>query len=206
MAAQGSGDAGSSGQPEDGDGQATVAVSRYLTWPDVSQRRLRSSLYRRTAPIQALGPVAARGAARDFPGAMDRPECDRGSADEACPPQHQQPGQHRRRIPHVHYSAANLRFPGDDARLDLTDLFVFQALGDPDTAMLIIDLNPYTTGISTMPPFLMKSEFHPDGVYQINTDTDAHGERPGQRVLRPRFFHGSGTRDAAKSLIWSEAA
>jgi len=24
-------------------------------------------------------------------------------------------------------------------------------------------VNPYTTGISAMPPFLMKSEFHPDG-------------------------------------------
>jgi hypothetical protein len=26
-----------------------------------------------------------------------------------------------------HYSASNLKFPGDDARLDLTDLFVFGA-------------------------------------------------------------------------------
>ena len=25
-----------------------------------------------------------------------------------------------------HFSAANLKHPGDDARLDLTDLFVFQ--------------------------------------------------------------------------------
>jgi hypothetical protein len=39
--------------------------------------------------------------------------------------------------------------------------------------VLIIDLNPYTTGMSAMPPFLMKSEFHPDGVYRINIDTDA---------------------------------
>ena len=26
-----------------------------------------------------------------------------------------------------HFSADNLKFPGDDRRLDLTDLFVFQA-------------------------------------------------------------------------------
>ena len=26
-----------------------------------------------------------------------------------------------------HFSAANLKFPGDDARLDLTDLYVFRA-------------------------------------------------------------------------------
>jgi hypothetical protein len=29
-----------------------------------------------------------------------------------------------------HYSAANLKFPGDDARLDFTDLFVFQKPGE----------------------------------------------------------------------------
>jgi Domain of unknown function (DUF4331) len=71
-----------------------------------------------------------------------------------------------------HYSAANLRFPGDDARLDLTDLFVFASPDDPGTTVLIIDLNPYTTGMSAMPPFLMKPEFHPDGIYRINIDTN----------------------------------
>jgi Domain of unknown function (DUF4331) len=75
-----------------------------------------------------------------------------------------------------HYSAANLRFPGDDARLDFTDLFVFASPGDPGTTVLIIDLNPYTTGMSAMPPFLMKSEFHPDGIYRINIDTNADAQ------------------------------
>jgi hypothetical protein len=77
-----------------------------------------------------------------------------------------------------HYSAANLRFPGDDARLDFTDLYVFQPPGDPGQTVLIIDVNPFTTGISAMPPFLMKSEFHPDGVYRINIDNngDAHAD------------------------------
>src|SRR3954468_577570 len=77
-----------------------------------------------------------------------------------------------------HYSAANLKFPGDDARLDLTDLFVFASPSDSGKTVLIIDVNPYTTGISAMPPFLMKSEFHPDGVYRINVDNngDAHAD------------------------------
>jgi hypothetical protein len=75
-----------------------------------------------------------------------------------------------------HYSAANLQFPGDDARLDFTDLFVFAAPGDPGTTVLIIDLNPYTTGMSAMPPFLMKSEFHPDGIYRINIDTNGDAQ------------------------------
>ena len=30
-----------------------------------------------------------------------------------------------------HYSAANLRFPGDDARLDFTDLYAFPRLATP---------------------------------------------------------------------------
>lgn len=40
---------------------------------------------------------------------------------------------------------------------------------------MIIEINPYTTGMSAMPPFLMKSEFHPDGIYRINIDTDGDG-------------------------------
>jgi hypothetical protein len=62
-----------------------------------------------------------------------------------------------------HFSAANLKFPGDDARLDLTDLYAFQSPGDPGKTVLIIDANPFMTG----------SEFHPDGVYRINIDSDA---------------------------------
>jgi len=67
-----------------------------------------------------------------------------------------------------HFSAANLKFPGDDPRLDLTDLFVFASPGDPDTTVLIMDMNPFMTG----------PDFHPDGVYRINIDTDgdAHAD------------------------------
>jgi Domain of unknown function (DUF4331) len=68
-----------------------------------------------------------------------------------------------------HYSAANLKFPGDDARLDFTDLWVFPAV-DPGQTVIVIDVNPFTTGMSAMPPFLMRSDFHPDGVYRINVD------------------------------------
>ena len=71
-----------------------------------------------------------------------------------------------------HYSAANLRFPGDDARLDFTDLYAFTTPGDPSRTTLIVNANPYTTGISAMPPFLMKAEYHPDGVYRISIDRD----------------------------------
>jgi hypothetical protein len=71
-----------------------------------------------------------------------------------------------------HYSAANLKFPGHDARLDFTDLFLFQAPGDPGKTVLIMDVNTFTAGINALPPFLMRPEFHPQGVYRINVDTD----------------------------------
>jgi hypothetical protein len=67
-----------------------------------------------------------------------------------------------------HFSADNLKFPGDDPRLDLSDLFVFQAPADPGKTVLIMDVNPFMTG----------SEFHPDAVYRINIDNDgdAHAD------------------------------
>ena len=61
-----------------------------------------------------------------------------------------------------HFSAANLKHPGDDARLDLTDLFVFAAPGNPGRTVLIMDSNPFTKG----------NGFHPDAVYRFNIDTD----------------------------------
>jgi hypothetical protein len=62
-----------------------------------------------------------------------------------------------------HFSAAMLKFPGDDARLDLTDLFVFASPESPDKTVLIFDVNPFMTG----------ADFHPDAVYRINVDNDA---------------------------------
>ena len=61
-----------------------------------------------------------------------------------------------------HFSAAKLKFPGDDARLDLTDLFVFAAPDNPERTVLIMDSNPFTQG----------NGFHPDAVYRFNIDTD----------------------------------
>src|SRR6185369_15588545 len=70
-----------------------------------------------------------------------------------------------------HFSADNLKFPGDDRRLDLTDVFVFTAPHDPDTTVLIIDSNP-TSAPPPIPAPVTGPEFHPDGVYRINVDTD----------------------------------
>ncbi len=61
-----------------------------------------------------------------------------------------------------HFSAANLKSPGDDARLDLTDLFVFAAPDNPDRTVLIMNSNPFAKG----------NGFHPDAVYRFNIDND----------------------------------
>jgi Domain of unknown function (DUF4331) len=70
-----------------------------------------------------------------------------------------------------HFSADNLRFPGDDRRLDLTDLYVFRSSDNPDKTVLIIDSNP-TSAPPPIPAPTTGPEFHPDAVYRINIDTD----------------------------------
>jgi Domain of unknown function (DUF4331) len=77
-----------------------------------------------------------------------------------------------------HFSAAMLKFPGDDARLDLTDLFVFASPQSPGKTVLIFDVNPFMTG----------ADFHPEGVYRLNVDTD-----------------GDAQADAAFSFVFSES-
>src|SRR2546429_4633386 len=76
-----------------------------------------------------------------------------------------------------HFSAAMLKFPGDDPRLDLTDLFVFASPESPGKTVLILDVNPFMTG----------ADFHPDAVYRINVDND-----------------GDTQADAAFSFVFSE--
>jgi hypothetical protein len=61
-----------------------------------------------------------------------------------------------------HFSAANIKSPGGDPRLDFCDLYVFQSPADHDKTVLIMDSDP----------FLMRSEFHPDAVYRLNIDND----------------------------------
>jgi hypothetical protein len=78
-----------------------------------------------------------------------------------------------------HFSADNLRFPGDDTRLDLTDLYAFKSPADPGKTVLILDSNPTVRAPIELPPSLIASrDFHPDAVYRINVDTDgdAHAD------------------------------
>jgi hypothetical protein len=74
-----------------------------------------------------------------------------------------------------HFSADNLKFPGDDRRLDFTDLFVFESSDDPEKTVLIIDSNP-TSAPPPIPAPTTGPEFHPDAVHRINIDTDGDNE------------------------------
>jgi len=70
-----------------------------------------------------------------------------------------------------HFSADNLKFPGDDRRLDLTDLLVFTSAEDPHKTVIVIDSNP-TSAPPPIPAPVTGPEFYPGAVYRINIDTD----------------------------------
>lgn len=65
-----------------------------------------------------------------------------------------------------HLSGPNLRPPLDDPRLDLTDVFVFQAPADPTRTVLIMDVNSFAFVPGATP------RLHPDAVYRLAVDTD----------------------------------
>ena len=50
-----------------------------------------------------------------------------------------------------HFSADYLKSPGDDRRLDLTDLFVFKSSKDGDKIVLIVNCNPTAPAPAPVP-------------------------------------------------------
>ena len=69
-----------------------------------------------------------------------------------------------------HFSADYLKSPGDDRRLDLTDVFLFKSSKDPTKLVLIMDSNPTVPDPAPNPD--RGPEFYPGAVYRINIDTD----------------------------------
>ncbi|MGB6455123.1 MAG: DUF4331 family protein [Streptosporangiaceae bacterium] len=76
-----------------------------------------------------------------------------------------------------HFSAANIKSPGGDPRLDLTDVFAFKAPHDPGQTVLIMDVDPFRSD----------SMFHPNAVYRLNIDTDgdAHADASLRFLFSP---------------------
>lgn len=72
-----------------------------------------------------------------------------------------------------HFSADNLRFPGDDTRLDITDVYAFKSTENPGKTVLIVDSNPTARPPVELPSTITTSrEFHPDAAYTINVDNN----------------------------------
>jgi Domain of unknown function (DUF4331) len=59
-----------------------------------------------------------------------------------------------------HFTGLNLGPPLGDQRLDLCDLYAFQAPADPSTTVLILNANPTADAL------------HPDAIYRLNIDND----------------------------------
>jgi hypothetical protein len=76
-----------------------------------------------------------------------------------------------------HFSADNLRFPGDGTRLDLTDVYAVRSSEAPGKTVLIIDSNPTVRPPVELPSTVITGgEFHPAAVYRINVDNDGDAQ------------------------------
>lgn len=64
-----------------------------------------------------------------------------------------------------HLSGPDFSPPAGDARLDITDLYVFTSPERDKHTVLALNVNP-------MVPAMAAMEFHPDALYQINVDTN----------------------------------
>jgi hypothetical protein len=81
-----------------------------------------------------------------------------------------------------HFSAKDLKSPGDDPRLDLTDVFVFCPLGEEGPTVLLTDFCP----------FRADQMFNPEAVYRINIDSD--GDNQADVAFRAIFSEPDGGR------------
>jgi hypothetical protein len=79
-----------------------------------------------------------------------------------------------------HFSADNLRFPGDGTRLDLTDVYAVRSSEAPGKTVLIIDSNPTARPPVELPSTVITGgEFHPAAVDRINVDNDGDAQADG---------------------------
>src|SRR5437773_4529572 len=69
-----------------------------------------------------------------------------------------------------HASGPNFGFPRGDARLDMTDLYVFTKPGDPAKSIIVLNVHP---SFALKPPGLTTTEpFAPGALYEVKVDTD----------------------------------
>src|ERR1700753_3522654 len=71
-----------------------------------------------------------------------------------------------------HYSGPNIGFPRGDARLDLTDLYVFAKPGDAGKSIFIMNFHP-SVGLNPPGPTAAEA-FAPEARYELKIDTDGY--------------------------------
>jgi hypothetical protein len=81
-----------------------------------------------------------------------------------------------------HYCGPNFGFPGGDARLNLTDLYVFPKPGGAGKSILIMDVHPSSTFAQTPTP---KDPFASEALYELRIDTN--GDAVADVTYRARF-------------------
>ena len=82
-----------------------------------------------------------------------------------------------------HYSGPDFGFPHGDARLDLTDLYVFPSPGRKNKTIFVMDVHP-SVGIN--PPGPTTAEpFAPNAIYELKIDTN--GDAVADIAYRVRF-------------------
>src|SRR5438128_1087560 len=75
------------------------------------------------------------------------------------------------RIPMSHHaSGPNFGFPCGDARLDMTDLYVFAKPGDPRKSIIIFNVH-MSMAVNPVAP-TTREPFAPGALYEIKVDTD----------------------------------
>ena len=76
-----------------------------------------------------------------------------------------------------HLDAPGLMSPNMDARIDVTDIYAFQAPDDPTRAVLILNVNPLAPSLATA--------FSPAAIYELKIDTN--GDAVADIAYRVRF-------------------
>ena len=87
-----------------------------------------------------------------------------------------------------HYSGPDFGFPHGDARLDLTDLYVFPSPGRDGKTIFVMDVHP---SIGVNPPGPTTAEpFAPNAIYELKIDTN--GDAVADIAYRVRFSSSDG--------------
>src|ERR1700730_1845321 len=87
-----------------------------------------------------------------------------------------------------HLDNPGLTSPAMDARVDITDIYVFQKPGNPGRSTLILNVNPLAPAHA--------DEFRHDALYELLVDTD--GDARPALTFRVRFSRKNGGQQSAR--------